>query len=95
MQNYDVLVIATGSRPGSKGPWKTSLKGHEETLRELHELHEEVGRAKSIVIGGGGATGAETAAELAFEYGAKKEITIVSYHPISRLPSLSVESKWE
>lgn len=43
-------------------------------------MQAAVKAAKTIVIGGGGATGVETAAELAFEYGLGKEITLVSFH---------------
>lgn len=77
-QAYDILIIATGSRSASPGPWKTSLNGHEETAKELHEIQAAVKAAKTIAIGGGGASGVETAAELAFEYGLAKEISLVS-----------------
>jgi NADH dehydrogenase FAD-containing subunit len=77
-QKYDILIIATGSRSASPGPWKTSLKGYDDTVKGLHEMQEAVGKAKTIVVGGGGATGVETAGELKFEYGDKKEITLVS-----------------
>lgn len=34
--------------------------------------------AKTIVVGGAGPTGVETAAEIGFEYGKDKEVTLVS-----------------
>lgn len=76
-QKYDILVIATGSRSAAPGPWKNSLQGHEESLKTLHETQEAVKKAKTIVVGGGGATGIETAAEIKFEYGKEKEVTLV------------------
>jgi NADH dehydrogenase FAD-containing subunit len=41
-----------------------------------------VRKAKNIVIAGAGATGVETACELAFEYKGSKEITIVRLFPL-------------
>jgi NADH dehydrogenase FAD-containing subunit len=43
----------------------------------LHEYQEKVRQAKHIVIAGAGATGVETACELAFEYKGSKEVIIV------------------
>lgn len=82
-QKYDILIIATGSRSPAPGPWKNSLEGYEASLKELHDTQEAVGKAKTIVIGGGGATGVETAGEIKFEYGAQKEVTLVSLFRIS------------
>lgn len=44
----------------------------------MHKIQEQVKAAKSIVVGGAGPTGVETAAELAFEYGKTKEISLVT-----------------
>lgn len=76
-QKYDILVIATGSRSAAPGPWKDSLQGYEHSIKTLHETQAAVAKAKTIVIGGGGATGVETASEIKYEYGAKKEVTLV------------------
>lgn len=80
-QAYDILVVATGSRSIADEhgvPWKLSLDGYEATKAALHKIQERVKAAKSIVLGGGGPTGIETAGELGFEYGQAKEITLVS-----------------
>lgn len=54
-QNYDILVIATGSRATSDDlPWKSSNGGYESTKAALHKVQEQVKKANSIVIGGGG-----------------------------------------
>lgn len=44
----------------------------------MHKTQEQVKAAKSIVVGGAGPTGVETAAELAFEYGKTKEVTLIT-----------------
>lgn len=54
------------------------MLGYEDTKNKLHKIQEQVKAAKSIVVVGGGVTGIETAAELGFEYGKSKEISIVS-----------------
>jgi NADH dehydrogenase FAD-containing subunit len=74
---YDALVVTTGSNTGSM-PWKAS-GSHKEFLDTLHGTQEKVKKAKSIVVGGSGVTGVETAGELGFEYGKTKDITLVSY----------------
>ncbi len=74
---YDTLVVTTGSNTGSM-PWKAS-GSHEEFLQLLHGTQEKVKKAKSIVVGGAGVTGVETAGELGFEYGTTKEITLVGH----------------
>lgn len=78
-QPYTRLIIATGSHADTSTPWKHAAT-HEQTLDELHNTQQKVKAARSIVVGGGGSTGTELAAELGFEYGSKKEITIVSCH---------------
>ncbi|KAI9684223.1 MAG: hypothetical protein M1829_003494 [Trizodia sp. TS-e1964] len=74
---YDFLVIATGSRGGVNTPWKQNST-YQDSLETLHSYQVRVGKAKSIVIGGAGATGVETAGELGFAYKTSKEITIIS-----------------
>lgn len=78
-QTYDVLVLATGSRTAANNvPWKASLAGYEATKAVLHKHREQVKAAKTIVLGGGGPTGVETAGELGFEYGKTKDITLIT-----------------
>lgn len=75
---YDHLVVATGASYKDGMPWKP-LKDHQTTLDALHDLQSKIAAARTIVIGGGGATGAEIAGEIAFEYHRKgKEVTIVT-----------------
>lgn len=76
-QQYDILVITTGSRTKDLVPWKPSLDGYEATKDGLHKIQEQVKSAKSIVLGGAGPTGVEAAAEFGYEYGKGKEITLV------------------
>ncbi|KAE8447739.1 hypothetical protein EG329_010133 [Mollisiaceae sp. DMI_Dod_QoI] len=77
-QVYDMLVITTGCRAIDDAPWKSSLSGYEATKDELHKVQEQVKAAKTIVVGGAGPTGVETAAELGFEYGKNKEVTLIT-----------------
>lgn len=51
---YDQLVITTGSRTAGDAPWKSSLNGHQATVKLLHETQEAIKNAESIVVGGGG-----------------------------------------
>lgn len=75
---YDALVIATGA--GAKGdvPWK-GFNGHAATLDNLRTVQRDIKNAKTIVVGGGGFTGVETAGELGFEYAkdGKKEVYFI------------------
>jgi NADH dehydrogenase FAD-containing subunit len=84
--SYDHLVVATGTRTidgSAPMPWKNNGT-HEEITALLASTQEKVKVAKHIVVAGAGATGVETAAELAFEYGnpkdadVKKEIVLLS-----------------
>lgn len=50
----------------------------EATRDTLHEFQARVKKASSIVVGGAGSTGVETAGELGFEYGKVKKITLIS-----------------
>ncbi|KAG4437554.1 hypothetical protein IFR05_006941 [Cadophora sp. M221] len=77
-QQYDILVITTGSRTQGDVPWKPSLQGYEATKNGLHKIQERVRDAESIVLGGAGPTGVEAAAELGFEFGKGKEITLIT-----------------
>lgn len=76
-QPYDILVLTTGSSAIGEVPWKAS--GDVEASKALlHKTQEKVKAAKSIAVGGGGATGVETAGELGYEYGKSKEITLIT-----------------
>lgn len=82
--DYDYLILATGSRTASDIPFKT-LDTTEQTRQALHDYQAQVKKAKTIVIGGAGPTGVETAGELAFEYGKSKRIILVP-PPLPLLP---------
>jgi len=73
---YDTMVVTTGSNTGSM-PWKAS-GSYKKFVELLHDTQEKVKKAKSIIVGGAGVTGVETAGELGYEYGKTKEITLVS-----------------
>lgn len=77
IQIYDTLVIATGSHTIGEVPWKGAASGYEQTKELLHRFRERVANAKSIVVGGAGPTGVETAGELGFEFGKTKNIILV------------------
>ncbi|KAH6983630.1 hypothetical protein BKA56DRAFT_583952 [Ilyonectria sp. MPI-CAGE-AT-0026] len=77
---YDHLIVATGSSTGTGLPFK-NLSSYKDTIDSLHDLQSQIKAAKSITVAGGGATGVETAAELGFAYGRKKEITLVIEGP--------------
>jgi hypothetical protein len=53
------------------------LSGYQATIDALHKIQEQVKVAKTIVVGGAGATGVEASGELGYEYGKDKEITLV------------------
>lgn len=76
--NYHTLVIATGARAKDDMPWKP-LATTQQTKDKLHLLQGQIKKAKTIVIVGGGLTGAETAGELGFEYSqhGTKEVILV------------------
>ena len=80
-QTYDILILATGTRTTGDLPWKASRSGYQATKDILHKYQKQVKAAKSIVLGGGGPTGVETAGELGFEYGKTKEITLITGAP--------------
>ncbi|KAL5094093.1 hypothetical protein Trisim1_008203 [Trichoderma cf. simile WF8] len=76
--NYHTLVVATGTSSKDNMPWK-SMGDTEHTKSRLREVQEQIKNAKSIVIAGGGQTGAETAGELGFEYSkeGRKEVYFI------------------
>ncbi|KAH8677364.1 hypothetical protein BX600DRAFT_545151 [Xylariales sp. PMI_506] len=77
--DYDVIIVATGSRAKDQMPWK--LMGNSSQTREaIAKLRDEVKSARSITICGGGPTGVELAGELGSEYAkmGKKEVTLIT-----------------
>ncbi|OKL59608.1 hypothetical protein UA08_05213 [Talaromyces atroroseus] len=79
---YDFLILATGSRNkdndgGAIVPFK-GLESTEATKAALQNIQAVVDKSKTIVISGAGPTGVETAGELAYEYGAKKKIILLT-----------------
>ncbi|TVY88774.1 Oxidoreductase [Lachnellula willkommii] len=80
MLKYDYLILATGSNAKGGVPFK-NLASTELTKDTLHEFQERIEKAETIVVGGAGATGVEFSGELAFEYGNRKEIVLISSTP--------------
>jgi len=54
--NYDILILATGSRPKEESPFK-GKGSYQESLDLLHEWQAKVKNASSIYVAGAGATG--------------------------------------
>lgn len=74
---YDFLVLATGaSQKLSEVPFK-SMGSTEATMAALHDMQNRIGGAKTVMVVGAGPTGVETAAEIKFAYGDKKEVILV------------------
>ncbi|TVY42018.1 Oxidoreductase [Lachnellula subtilissima] len=80
MLKYDYLILATGSNAKGEVPFK-NLTSTEATKDALHGFQERIEKAETIVVAGAGATGVEFAGELAFEYGSRKEIILISSTP--------------
>lgn len=74
--HYDQLVIASGTY-FDNDLWSTS-RGTDALRQEVQDLHKRLPSAQSILIGGGGPCGVETAGELGEAYGGKKEIILLS-----------------
>jgi NADPH-dependent 2,4-dienoyl-CoA reductase/sulfur reductase-like enzyme len=58
-------------------PWK-GLSNTEATIKQLHDTAEKVQAAKHIVIAGAGPTGCETSSEIKYQYGANKNVVLLS-----------------
>ncbi|KAI9648579.1 hypothetical protein NHQ30_003216 [Ciborinia camelliae] len=78
--NYDILILATGSRTKEESPFKDQ-GSYKATLDLLHEWQSKVESASSIYIAGAGPTGVETAGELGCAYGSSKKITLIASGP--------------
>jgi len=74
---YDILVLATGTRTKESSPFK-GVGSTEATKAALHDLQKQIEKAKTIVVGGAGVTGVEVAGETKYRYKGSKEITLVS-----------------
>jgi apoptosis-inducing factor 2 len=86
--SYDTLIIATGTSTADGAPWKI-VGTTEKTKEVLQKYHEDITRAKSVLISGGGITGTETAGEFGTAYSAtgKKDVTFV-YSDALPLPGM-------
>ncbi|KAF8540086.1 hypothetical protein BDD12DRAFT_980593 [Trichophaea hybrida] len=74
---YTHLVIATGAAAHDGWPFK-SLGSHRETKQALADVNTQVEAAKTIVLSGAGATGVETAGEIATLWkGAGKKVYLL------------------
>lgn len=75
--SYDSLIIATGSSTTS--PLWTLHGSHNITMSTILSLHNTIAspQAKTILIVGGGATGVETAGEIAYQW-PNKDVSLVS-----------------
>ncbi|KAJ2902045.1 hypothetical protein MKZ38_001081 [Zalerion maritima] len=96
---YDHLILCTGTRSTDPDmPWK-NLGSTDETREQLHITQRKVEKAKHIVVAGGGATGVEVAAELAFEYakasGDKRKEIVLATRGAHVLSGDSMSSKVE
>ncbi|MCR4327285.1 MAG: FAD-dependent oxidoreductase [Nanoarchaeota archaeon] len=67
---FDYLVLASGSNYSS--PIKTKNMSSVSKLKNLEKIHEKLGKAKKIVVVGGGLVGVELASELVNFYPEKK-----------------------
>lgn len=92
--SYYALVIATGTR--SPTPLTTLQGDHNTTIRALDEMNAALPKAKSIIVGGGGPIGVETAGELGSNLTHKPTITLITSGskllPVLR-PSLSTKAE--
>ncbi|CAI6092559.1 unnamed protein product [Clonostachys chloroleuca] len=77
---YHTLIIAIGARARARGgmPWKC-LSDTLETRERLYHLQDQIAKAKSIVVAGGGLTAVEIAGELGYKYSqhGTKEVILV------------------
>ncbi|KAK9234548.1 hypothetical protein V1525DRAFT_452616 [Lipomyces kononenkoae] len=72
---YDILVLATGS--SSADPNNLPRSNHSDVLAYFEEKRELIEKSYSILLIGGGATGAELAAEIADRYRSRKKVTLI------------------
>ena len=90
---YAVLVVATGTCANIL----FTLHGeHSNTIAAFHDMHARLPKAKSVVIAGGGPTGVEVAAEMAF-FHPEKDVTLLSgtSRLLNRVQNTSISPKAE
>ncbi|MCJ1228802.1 hypothetical protein MMC12_005465 [Toensbergia leucococca] len=63
---YSTLIIASGAT--STSPLWSYHGGHEATMEAMRKMHTDLPKASSILVGGGGPAGIETAGEIATLY---------------------------
>lgn len=77
--HYDAIVIATGASAKNDMPFKP-MDTTQHVLDSLRRIQEDIKRADTIVVAGGGATGVETAGELGYEYAKNGSKTVYFIH---------------
>ncbi|MCJ1448773.1 MAG: hypothetical protein MMC23_009291 [Stictis urceolatum] len=77
--HYTALVVCTGSTYAGAPYWKAGETSFHEQVAALDEVRARVEKARDIVLGGGGPTGVEAAAELGQTFARKgeKNVTLV------------------
>lgn len=73
--SYDYIIITSGSRAHNP-VFKLGHGSFDETETTLKSLHEQIKEASTVAVVGGGATGVETCAEIAYAY---KNIKVTLY----------------
>ncbi|KAK9388420.1 hypothetical protein V1515DRAFT_614984 [Lipomyces mesembrius] len=91
--NYDILVLATGT--SFEDPNNLPRSNHSEVLSYFAEKRELIEKSYNILIIGGGATGAELAAEIADRYRSKKKVTLIHSRelPLTEVHSETLRQK--
>ncbi|KIV90731.1 hypothetical protein PV10_05357 [Exophiala mesophila] len=74
--HWDSLIIASGTVFSS--PIWSIASGSDALKKAIKDIHERLPSAESVLVAGGGAGGVETAGELGYVYGNKKQITLLS-----------------
>lgn len=85
---YDILIIATGTTYGYAGFKVNEL--HENAILTLQDTHARLKTAKSVAVVGGGASGVESAGEIAYQF-KNTHVTLYtgSEGPLSLFPTLA------
>ncbi|EMG50453.1 ptaL Oxidoreductase ptaL [Candida maltosa Xu316] len=88
---YDYLIIASGARAKSPVYKLGNTTDHTHTVKALKEVASEIKNAESVAVIGGGSTGVETAAEIAYAY---RDKTVFLYtgaaSPLPNFPQSSI-----
>jgi len=88
---YDSLVIASGTT--SSSPLWTLNGAHENTRVALQALHQDLPKASTILIAGGGAVGVETAGEIATAFPNTKVTLATSSNRVLPRESATMSAK--